>query len=91
MIYSHEYPQVPPKVKYSLTELGLSLMPVLDAICRWGHDHVPEEETLLSNLLYSYDRQGKMQDHFSLKYKLHCPVSQSATPADRYTQSHAEL
>ena len=37
------YNQVPPKVEYSLTELGHSLMPVLDAICKWGHDHVPEE------------------------------------------------
>lgn len=28
-----EYPQVPPKVEYSLTERGLSLMPVLDELC----------------------------------------------------------
>ena len=30
------YPQVPPKVEYSLTELGQSLGPVLKAITRWG-------------------------------------------------------
>ena len=46
LIDRHEYPQVPPKVEYSLTELGLSLMPVLDSICKWGHAHVPEDWTV---------------------------------------------
>lgn len=31
-----EYPQIPPKVEYSLSERGKSLMPVLDCMCRWG-------------------------------------------------------
>jgi DNA-binding HxlR family transcriptional regulator len=30
------YPQVPPKVKYSVTPLGRSLKPVVNAIHRWG-------------------------------------------------------
>lgn len=30
------FAQVPPKVEYSLTELGVSLRPVVDAMCRWG-------------------------------------------------------
>ncbi|HEX9880825.1 MAG TPA: helix-turn-helix domain-containing protein [Candidatus Binatia bacterium] len=33
------YPQVPPKVEYSLTTLGKSLEPVLDAMCDWGIKH----------------------------------------------------
>lgn len=35
-----EYPQIPPKVEYSLTEKGRSLMPVLQAMCEWGHDYI---------------------------------------------------
>lgn len=30
------YPEVPPKVEYTLTETGLSLKPVLDAMTDWG-------------------------------------------------------
>lgn len=31
-----EYPQVPPKVEYSLTERGVTLIPILSAMCSWG-------------------------------------------------------
>ena len=34
-----EYAEVPPKVEYSLTELGQSLQPVLDAMRNWGEDY----------------------------------------------------
>lgn len=36
LIVRKEYPQVPPKVEYSLSERGKSLIPVLDAMCEWG-------------------------------------------------------
>jgi DNA-binding HxlR family transcriptional regulator len=39
LILRNEYPQVPPKVEYSLTETGESLMPVLHGICNWGVEH----------------------------------------------------
>ena len=34
-----EYPQIPPKVEYSLTERGKSLIPILDNMCEWGENH----------------------------------------------------
>ena len=42
LVTRHEYPQVPPKVEYSLTEKGQSIMPILQEICKWGHEHIPE-------------------------------------------------
>lgn len=36
------YPEIPPKVEYSLTEKGKSLMQVLDQLCIWGSEHRPK-------------------------------------------------
>lgn len=36
LVHREEYPQIPPKVEYSLTERGKSLIPILDGICEWG-------------------------------------------------------
>ena len=33
------YPQIPPKVEYSLTERGHSLVAVLDRLCDWGMEN----------------------------------------------------
>lgn len=33
------YAEVPPKVEYSLTELGKSLQPILDAMLQWGTEY----------------------------------------------------
>ena len=38
------FPQVPPKVEYSLTSLGRSLKPVLDAMHSWGGTAVKRME-----------------------------------------------
>jgi DNA-binding HxlR family transcriptional regulator len=36
ILHRHVYAQVPPKVEYSLTELGRSIEPVLRQMCSWG-------------------------------------------------------
>ena len=39
LVHREEYPQIPPKVEYSLTERGKSLIPILDAMCEWGDNN----------------------------------------------------
>lgn len=39
LVHREEYPQIPPKVEYSLTERGRSLIPILDGMCEWGDKH----------------------------------------------------
>jgi DNA-binding HxlR family transcriptional regulator len=34
------YPQVPPKVEYSITEYGMTLKPILDAMHEWSIAHM---------------------------------------------------
>ena len=44
------YAEVPPKVEYSLTEIGLSLQPILESISTWGKGYL--------------ERQGNQQEDF---------------------------
>ena len=39
LIRRKEYPQIPPKVEYSLSEKGRSLIPILEEMCDWGEAH----------------------------------------------------
>nr|WP_106784888.1 helix-turn-helix domain-containing protein [Lysinibacillus timonensis] len=36
MVIRKEYPQVPPKVEYSLTDKANSLLPIMEQLCEWG-------------------------------------------------------
>ncbi|WP_100407780.1 winged helix-turn-helix transcriptional regulator [Bacillus solitudinis] len=39
LIIREEFPQIPPKVEYSLSDLGRSLIPILDMMCQWGENN----------------------------------------------------
>jgi DNA-binding HxlR family transcriptional regulator len=40
------FPEVPPRVEYSLTELGRKLMPVFDLLYVWGVDYMKENKII---------------------------------------------
>ena len=42
LIYRKMYPEIPPKVEYTLTERGHSLVAVLDKLCDWGMENRPQ-------------------------------------------------
>ena len=33
------YPELPPRSEYRITDLGKSLIPIIDSMLRWGKDH----------------------------------------------------
>jgi len=44
LIHREVFPIIPPKVEYSLTELGQSLLPVLAAMRDWGADYLRSQD-----------------------------------------------
>lgn len=46
LISKEIFPTVPPKVEYRLTQKGESIIPLLDAICDWGLDHVSKDKMM---------------------------------------------
>jgi DNA-binding HxlR family transcriptional regulator len=43
LVHRHVYAQVPPKVEYSLTEMGESLRPLLMHLAVWGKEYAPSK------------------------------------------------
>jgi DNA-binding HxlR family transcriptional regulator len=42
LVHREIFREIPPRVEYSATTLGLSLEPVLLALCEWGQRHAAE-------------------------------------------------
>lgn len=41
LVYRKEYQQIPPKVEYSLTDKGRTLLPIMDLMSQWGSENRP--------------------------------------------------
>jgi DNA-binding HxlR family transcriptional regulator len=35
------YPEIPPRVEYTLTPIGTSLLPAIENLTKWAHEHMP--------------------------------------------------
>jgi len=42
LVHREVYPQVPPKVEYSLTLKGKSIFPILQQMCDWGRHYLQD-------------------------------------------------
>lgn len=42
IVHKEVYPEVPPKVEYSLTEHGKTLIPIMELLIEWGQEHRPK-------------------------------------------------
>ena len=51
LIIRTEYPQIPPKVEYRLSECGQSLVPILDMMCQWGNLAVAQKKQIILGAL----------------------------------------
>lgn len=46
IVQRRQYEEIPPRVEYSLTEKGCSVVPILQSICRWSGAYHREESKL---------------------------------------------
>lgn len=44
LVHREVFAEVPPRVEYSLTELGKSVVPILEMMCQWGKDYLEISE-----------------------------------------------
>ena len=72
IVHREIFRQVPPRVDYSVTTLGLSLEPVITALCDWGRRHATELDdldrldkcALNKTPLATTDREGSAMPRF---------------------------
>ena len=59
IVHRTSYDEIPPRVEYSLTEKGESILPILQSICRWSGVYYKEdtENTMAQCLKCDYRNQ----------------------------------
>jgi DNA-binding HxlR family transcriptional regulator len=45
MVHRQVYPEVPPRVEYSLTDLGRSFEPVMTLLSQWGQEYLNQKKS----------------------------------------------
>jgi len=40
LVYKTIFPELPPRSEYRITELGTSLLPIIDSMLKWGKEHM---------------------------------------------------
>lgn len=50
IVYRQIYAQIPPKVEYSLSDVGKELLPILDLACTWGKAFKTEHKEIMMKL-----------------------------------------
>lgn len=58
LIHREVYPVIPPKVEYSLTQTGLSLLPILTAMRDWGAEYLRQKNIEPNCFMMSGDPAG---------------------------------
>ena len=53
LIHREVYPEVPPRVEYSLTKLGRSLEPILRSLWSWGNTYLGDRRTVPGSIKQS--------------------------------------
>jgi len=55
LITREQFPEVPPRVEYAITELGVSLRPAFELLISWGDENMP----LVAVARGRYDESGR--------------------------------
>lgn len=49
MVYRKQYNEIPPRVEYTLTEIGKSIVPTLETLAEWGETHMKSSNKVCSD------------------------------------------
>lgn len=76
IIRREQYDEIPPKVEYSLTDKGKSVVPILQSICRWsGAYHKNESEHIMAQCRNVITTMNKMT--YTSFYSAFCRIGES--------------